>query len=126
MLRRSRIGDVEDVEDVRRPSCTSPSANSTGAENVLNVPNVLTGRGPQDRGSLTKAAFRCDMGLGDVAAILARGYLRLLTARSDPRRYLSTCLGDTTPKFLDSPLDVSPQQRDEWCGPRPRRSSGAS
>src|SRR2546425_10598540 len=43
MLRRSRIGDVEDVGDVRRPGCTSPSASSTGAENFLNVPNVPDG-----------------------------------------------------------------------------------
>ncbi len=60
----------------------------------------------------------------EIGVVFARGYLRLLTTRSDPRPHLPTCLGDTTPRILDSPLDVSPPESDEWCGRQPPRRPG--
>jgi hypothetical protein len=62
--------------------------------------------------------------LGALGAILARGYLRLLTGGSAKSPHLSTCLADTVSRILDSPLDVGPGQRDEWCGGEPHRSTG--
>jgi hypothetical protein len=53
--------------------------------------------------------------LEELCDLLARGYLRLLTARSGPGLHPPTCLRDTAPKILDSPLDVSPHESDEWC-----------
>ena len=65
-----------------------------------------------------------DPALRLLARILAAGYLRLLTARSASGLHLPTCLGDTTPRILDSPLDVSPPESDEWCGREPQRRPG--
>ncbi len=60
----------------------------------------------------------------EIGVVFARGYLRWLTARSDSGLHLPTCLRDTSPKILDSPLDVSPTESDEWCGRQPPRRPG--
>ena len=61
-----------------------------------------------------------------LAGVLARGYLRLLTARSGQGLDLPTYAGDTAPKILDSPLDVSRQESNEWVGCGPSGGPGAS
>jgi hypothetical protein len=67
---------------------------------------------------------RSNTDLASLASLLCRGYLRLLTTRPGEGLYLPTCLRDTTSEILDSPLDVGPGQRDEWCGGDPNRSAG--
>lgn len=85
-----RMEDVKDVGDVCRQGCNRSTASSNGAENVLNVPNVLQvhdgpGTLPTDpcRPGLKPGAS--DKGLHGrggqvraIAEILAQGCLRLM------------------------------------------------
>ena len=65
--------------------------------------------------AVTPPARSRDHPIRELASILARGYLRLLTSRDGQAAHVPTCLSDSASENLSYSLDVPGGESDE-CG----------